>query len=83
MRRLVEPDYGQPGNLGDLHSPRKVGKVFADLLFVASLSSDVHWPGECWPAGGVERYAQDAGGERFEARQKGVHPHGDAVRPVP
>ena len=83
MRRLVEQDYGQPGNLGDLHSPRKVGKVFADLLFVASLSSDVHWPGECWPAGGVERYAQDAGGERFEARQKGVHPHGDAVRPVP
>ena len=36
MRRLAEPDYGQPGNSGDLHSPRKVGK-FWYLLFVASL----------------------------------------------
>ena len=39
--------------------------------------------GEREPAGGVERNAQDAGGERLEAWQKGVHPHGDAVWPVP
>ena len=28
MRRLADPDYGQPGNPGDLHSPRQVGEAF-------------------------------------------------------
>ena len=91
MRGLADPDYGQPGKPGDLHSPRKVGEVFwgaspAQLCVKFSrklLKLDVDCPGECGPTGGVQCNAQDTRGERLEARQEGVHPHGDAVRPVP
>ena len=85
---MADPDYGQPGNPGDLHSPRQVGEAFwgarpAQFYVLVEAKLDVDCPGECGPTGGVQCYAQDTRKERLEAWKKRVHPHGDAVRPVP